>query len=98
MKLEDKDLIELVTDGNYQIIVEKKRIGIQPNRPAIFFPGPIDHFLHNNCDDKGVYWVPYEGNERVYAEMITVAFENQKKDIFFRYETLACEEKQKVIE
>ena len=65
MILEDSDWLKLATDNNYQFLLESERLGIQPNRPAIFFPSTVDRFLHENSDAEGIYWLPKKGNERL---------------------------------
>jgi hypothetical protein len=84
MKLEDNDLIELATDNNYYLLVEDIRFGFQPNRPAIFFPSPRDHWLNQNSDDEGRYWIAKKGNERIFVEVLKKAMSllDQNKILF----------------
>ncbi len=87
MKLEDKDLIELAKNNNYNFIFEEDRFGIQPNRPAIFFPDAVDKFLNEESDSEGIYWIPKKGNERILAEIMRTMlndepYRSEKRMIF----------------
>lgn len=77
MKFEDEDLRKLAKDNNYNFIFEEERVGIQPNRPAIFFPNSIDHFLNERSDSEGIYWIPKKGNERIMAEVMRIMFSEE---------------------
>jgi len=75
MKLEDKDILECCKSNNYRAIIDLKedKIGIQPKVRAVFFPNAVDHFLHEQSDDKGVYWIPRKGNEKLEFELLQLS-------------------------
>jgi hypothetical protein len=65
VKLEEVDWLKLAIDNNYQFLLESEQLGIQPNRPAIFFPSAVDRFLNENSDAKGIYWLSRKDNEKL---------------------------------
>lgn len=89
MKLENSDLLKLAENNNYNLIFEPERVGIQPNRPAIFFPSAIDKFLNEQSDSEGIYWIPRKGNEQILADVQALMWkeepyksDNEKRMIF----------------
>jgi len=77
MKIEDNDLRKLAESNNYRFIFESKRVGIQPNRAAIFFPSAIDKFLHEQSDSEGIYWIYRRGNEQILVEVQAKMWEEE---------------------